>query len=216
MDNPLGMEIVGGAYGGADPRVGLRAALDDAKGSLETALGHWSRLDEDRKLEMLAACLLSLNKMDMRFGELDLLRMPPVAPGLAIDSGAARPSLVDLRVDEATGRAMARVKLEFKDQALIGESECSAGLGRDHAAPARATLEALVPVLEAGLSLEDARVLQIVDGPFAVVTLRNNNRLLVGSALIEDDLGVAMARATLDAANRFINGLGPNKTIQLN
>jgi hypothetical protein len=134
-----------------------------------------------------------------------------------VDLPPERPNLVDLTLEERHGEAMARVELEFRNETLVGESPCRVGIGRDHAAPARATLEALQVVLQDGLSLEDARVMQILDGPFAVVTLRGQNRLLVGSAMIEHDLGLAMARATLDAANRFISGMSrrDERTIQL-
>ena len=205
------MDIVGGAYGGSDPREDLKATLETAREWLEGALGHWGQLSNEHRLEMLAASLLSLNRLEMRFDE--LFSASTGGSDLRLEIAPDRPNLVDLRLEEAR----AKVKLEFRNRALIGESECVRGLGPDHAAPARATLEALDPILRDGLTLEDARVLQIVNGPFAVVTLRNESRLLVGSALIENDLGLAMARATLDAANRFISGTSPreDRTIQL-
>ena len=210
------MDIVGGAYGGADPREEIRSTLVTAKSWLEGALGTWNGLSEQRRLEMIAASLLSLNQLEMG---LDALEIPSFAsnPDLRLEVMPERPNLVDLSVKESDGEAVARVKLVFKDEPLVGESTCRPGIGRDHAAPARATLEALQAILRDGLSLEDARVMQILEGPFAVVTLRSPDRLLVGSAMIDNDLGLAMARATLDAANRFIQGMSPQdqRTIQL-
>ena len=205
------MDIVGGAYGGSDPRNELKAVLETAREWLEGALGHWGQLTNENRLEMLAASLLSMNRLEMRFDE--LFDASGAASDLRVEIGPERPNLVDLSLE----KEMARVKLEFRNEALVGESECQIGLGPDHAAPARATLDALDPLLTDGLALEDARVLQIVNGPFAVVTLRHGPRLLVGSALIENDLGLAMARATLDAANRLITGSAPqeDRTIQL-
>ena len=210
------MDIVGGAYGGADPREQIRSTLITAKSWLEGALGTWDGLSEQRRLEMIAASLLSLNQLEMNLDALEVAT-PAARSDLRVEFVPERPNLVDLTVDANGGEAVARVKLVFRDEPLVGESTCRPGIGRDHAAPARATLEALQAILRDGLSLEDARVMQILEGPFAVVTLRSSDRLLVGSAMIDDDLGLAMARATLDAANRFINGMAPqdDRTIQL-
>jgi hypothetical protein len=206
------MDIVGGAYGGKDhPAAEFRQTLETAKSWLESALSSWEGLGEERRLEMIAASLLSLNRLEM---DLDNLTTDGfTGSDLRVEVIPERPNLVDLQM----GDSRATVKLVFKEEALVGESECRPGIGRDHAAPARATLEALQAILRDGLSLEDTRVMQILDGPFAVVTLRSQDRLLVGSAMIEDDLGLAMARATLDAANRFISGMSPqdDRTIQL-
>lgn len=209
------MDIVGGAYGGADPREELRSTLTTAKSWLEGALSTWEGLSDQRRLEMIAASLLSLTQLEIG---LDAMKVPTAPePDLRVEFNPERPNLVDLTTSERGGEATARVRLMFREQALVGEAICRPGIGRDHAAPARATLEALQAVLRDGLSLEDARVMQILDGPFAVVTLRSPERLLVGSAMIDDDLGLAMARATLDAANRFILGMAPqdDRTIQL-
>jgi hypothetical protein len=210
------MDIVGGAFGGSDPQAEFRATLETAKSWLEGVMSSWSSLSDERRLEMVAASLLSVNRLEMG---LDAL---PGGSGTApsevrMDLPPERPNLVDLTLEERHGEATARVELEFRNETLVGESPCRVGIGRDHAAPARATLEALQVLLRDGLSLEDARVMQILDGPFAVVTLRSSDRLLVGSAMIEHDLGLAMARATLDAANRFISGMSRHdeRTIQL-
>ena len=210
------MDIVGGAYGGADPREEIRSTLLTAKSWLEGALGTWNELSEQRRLEMVAASLLSLNQLEMSLDSLDSAA-PATRADLRVEVVPERPNLVDLTVQETAGEAVARVKLVFRDEPLVGESTCRPGIGLDHAAPDRATLDALQAVLRVGLSLEDARVMQILEGPFAVVTLKSSDRLLVGSAMIDDDLGLAMARATLDAANRFIHGMSPqdDRTIQL-
>lgn len=199
------MGIVGGAYGGADPDAELRATLQEAKGWLEGAIGSWEELGNERKLEMVAASLLSMHRLHIN---LDSRLGRPPAPGYltgSTKSAPERPSLVGLEMSGSNGSSAARVELRFRDRALLGETPVEHGPTTDHTAPARATLEALQPVVASSLQLEDARVLQILDGPFAVVTLRSEQRLLVGSAMIEDDLGIAMARATLDAANRFID-----------
>lgn len=211
------MGIVGGAYGGADPDAELRATLQEAKGWLEGAIGSWEDLSDERKLEMIAASLLSMHRLHINLDS--RLGTPTLPDYLTSTFGRPvpeRPSLIGLEVNRSNGSSAARVELRFRDRALLGETSVEAGTTTDHAAPVRATLEALQPVVASSLELEDARVLQILDGPFAVVTLRNEERLLVGSAMIEDDLGIAMARATLDAANRFIDADAQGKrTISL-
>lgn len=211
------MDIIGAAYGGTNPEGEFRAELEIAKNWLEGAMGHWEGLSEEKRLEMVAASLLSLHRVQLATDALKstIESAARVPSRVVVPAPQERPNLVDLTLDET--KTTARVKLVYRNEDLVGESPCRAGAGRDHAAPARATLEALDPLLHDGLVLQDARVLQIVDGPFAVVTLRNDDHLLVGSALIEDDLGLAMARATLDAANRFISGMRRNddRTIQL-
>jgi hypothetical protein len=180
----------------------FRTTLETAKSWLEGALSSWAGLSEGRRLEMVAASLLSLNKLEMVLdSEPEALEMSRKGPA------PLRPNLVDLTLEETPEEGatpMAKVRIVFGDEPLLGSSPFNPGATQDHAAPARATLDALQGHLVDTLRLEDARVLQISDGPFAVVTLRNHSRLLVGSALIQDNLGVAMARATLDAANRFI------------
>ena len=211
------MDIVGAAYGGTNPEGEFRAELEIAKSWLEGAMGHWEGLSEQQRLEMVAASLLSLHRVQLATDALrsTIESAARVPSRVVVPAPQERPNLVDLTLDE--DKTTARVKLVYRNEDLVGESPCRGGAGRDHAAPARATLEALDPLLHNGLVLQDARVLQIVDGPFAVVTLRNDDHLLVGSALIEDDLGLAMARATLDAANRFISGMRrhDDRTVQL-
>lgn len=212
------MDIVGGAYGGADPRAEFRADLESAKGWLEGAMSSWETLTEERRLEMVAASLLSLHRLDMALDqETSALEAARASlADLVKPKGAARPSLVELALNEGD-EPIVRVKLNFQDRPLVGETTLRPGPGPDQGAPARATMEALRGLVHEQLHLEDARVLQILDGPFAVVTLRSRARLLVGSAMIEGDLAVAMARATLDAANRFISGTiaEDDRTIEL-
>ena len=64
------MDIVGGAYGGSNPKDELKATLETAREWLEGALGHWGQLTNENRLEMLAASLLSMNRLEMRFDEL--------------------------------------------------------------------------------------------------------------------------------------------------
>lgn len=212
------MDIVGGAYGGAEPEAEFTATLEEAKGWIEGVIGSWEELSDGRKLEMTAAALLSLHRLQLSLEHIRLVRRRAGDDilGLRIETTPERPNLVDLTLDDQDGERAASVKLVYGDQALVGRSPYRRDSRTDHAAPARATLEALQGVIEEGLELEDARVLQINQGPFAVVTLRSANRLLVGSAMIEDDLNLATARATLDAANRFIKGMtGKDRQIQL-
>src|SRR5688572_4909875 len=147
------MDIVGGAYGGGDPFEELGSILETSKSWLEGVLSGWDGLSQERRMEMEAASLLGLNRLQLDMESASRKRRRSVND-LAVEIAPDRPNFVDLTVEERK----ARVKLEFRNSDLVGEAECRTGIGRDHGAPARATLEALQAILRDGLSLKDARV----------------------------------------------------------
>lgn len=114
------------------------APLETAKSWLEAALTAWQGLNDARRLEMIAASLLSLNELEMGLSN---LRLEPAAAGqrpddLRIAVTSERPSLADLTMMPSNGERVALVKLVIRDQPLVGKSVCHPGLGVDHAARA--------------------------------------------------------------------------------
>jgi hypothetical protein len=193
----------------ADPDIDLNQALHDlanpmaaAKGYLEIAIKHWDDLADDRRLEMVARSLLGINQLGF---VLERLNARSIAGGDGRSKQARlgkRPELVAFEVDPTAEGSKARVTLRHSGSSLVGECDRRARV--DHAVAALATVEALKPILDVPINVLNAGVLQIGDTPFAVVSAQREAEILVGSAAIEGDLNVAIARATLDAMNRFL------------
>ena len=98
----------------------------------------------------------------------------------------------------------ARVMLELGGDTLIGESDSPSEQGFEHRSIARATLESMRELLVDRVELESVDLLQAGAGQLAIVTLSRNSGALVGSALVRVDHHDAIARATLDALNRYL------------
>lgn len=214
------MEGGGGTYGDADPRHELFTTLETAMSWLQGALSTWAGLSEPRKLEMVAAALTSLNGLQAQLRDVQIAPHPGAPEDghrLEVRVTPERPSLVDLAVDDSETEETVRVKLVFHDRTLVGESPARSDLGRDRNGAARATLNAVQLLVDEPLRLVESQVLQIGSGVFAVVCVQSSTRLLLGSALVEDGLRTAMARATLDASNRLIDRTSrkDDRTIQL-
>jgi hypothetical protein len=178
----------------------LRTPLVTARASLEMVLKDWSELTEDKRLELVSRSLLAVHQLDFASDR--------AGKQVALDSrrgGPRRPELIDLTVEEQEGPSTAHITLKLDGDPLSGSATSRNGLRIDPALAPRATLQALDPLLQGrSFRLEDAGVLQIGEAPFAVVRIRQDDDLLVGSALIESDLHLSMARATLDALNRVV------------
>jgi hypothetical protein len=178
----------------------VRTPLATAKGSLETVLKHWHRLEESKRLELVSRALLVTNQL-----EFATERAAAQIERNTRTGGPRRPELIDLTIEEPDDAPSAQVTLTMSGEALSGSAASKQGSRRDPTVASRATLQALEPLLEdASFRLDEAGVLQIGEAPFAVVRIRRDDDLLVGSALIESDLHVSMARATLDALNRVV------------
>ena len=98
----------------------------------------------------------------------------------------------------------ARVMLELGGDTLIGESDSPSEQGFEHRSIARATLESMKELLVERVELESVDLLQAGAGQLAIVSLRRDAGPLVGSALVRVDHHDAIARATLDALNRYL------------
>jgi hypothetical protein len=177
----------------------VRTPLATAKGSLETVLKHWHELEDAKKLELVSRALLAAHQMEFATERVGHQISHNTRTG-----GPRRPELIDLSIEEQEGPATAQITLKMSGEALAGTSESKAALRTDPTLASRATLQALEPLLEDPMLLEEAGVLQIGEAPFAVVRIRREDEVLIGSALIESDLHLSMARATLDAVNRFV------------
>lgn len=124
--------------------------------------------------------------------------------GLEQQRRAGRRKLSSLATRRANGRFSSRVTLELDGDALVGEVEMPSGLPAQYHSVARAVLRAIDNLLEAPVTINAVEVLNVGDAKLALVSLRGNETLLVGAALVQADEYDAIARATLDALNRVV------------
>lgn len=122
-------------------------------------------------------------------------------------SDTARISL--LRIDESTDehRAEVQVVLHWEGGEHFGETAGDPAAGSRPRLVATATLRALESLDEIELRLVDASTTRSGGSDIAlvVVSVSDDDRPLVGTAVVDDDnRQVAFAKATLDAVNRRI------------
>ncbi len=138
---------------------------------------------------------------------LDILS-PPVGPG--------RRRLTSLTTTRRGRRFSATVALERAGDVLVGEAEGCGGRGTGQATVAAAVLDALARLFDSEVRCERVELLHVGGEAVAVVIVTVGPQRLCGSApVVLDDLD-AVARATLDAVNRLVEGLrGAEASAQL-
>ena len=114
-------------------------------------------------------------------------------------------SIATERTDE---RFKVRITLELGGDLLVGESDSPSVRRFERRAVALATVKGLSDLLDAPIELDSVELLQVGAASLAVVTLRTDSEALVGSAVVRLDDHDAVARATLDALNRLVSGVG--------
>ena len=124
---------------------------------------------------------------------------------IRVDDGgrAQRRKLAALTTERTTERFKAKVMLELAGDVLVGESDAPLGTAFERRSLVAATLDGLSELLDFPIDLHAARVIEDGGRQIALVTLIKGNDLLSGSAAISGDEHLAIARATLDAVNRF-------------
>ena len=173
----------------------LRTPLSVISGNVHIVYKHWERLDEPKREDLLRTTLENAESLNQTIRTLTTAESIRPSRGrlAAIASG-----------DSVPGFAV-EVVLEFGGKIRRGESFSAAG-GRDQERQAlvRATLDALTGLLPFEVDLDAVDVVTVGSRSLAVVTLDRTTDVLMGSAMVrigEDD---AVARATLDALNRFL------------
>ncbi len=124
--------------------------------------------------------------------------------------GGIRPALVDVSENLEGSRAEVTVTLRWDDSLLMGKSSGAASSSMRARQVAEATLEAIKQAIHAGaaaaISSMDVPTLGSRRVAIAQVVLvtENSERMLIGSAYVEDDETRAVVRAVLDALNRLL------------
>ncbi len=116
-----------------------------------------------------------------------------------------RRKLASIATTRSSEGFSARIALELGGDFLIGEADSGrSGARFERRSVVQATLESLRNLLEFPVDLESVYILSVGNDRYAVVILVRPEGTLVGSAVIRHDELEAVARATLDALNRFI------------
>lgn len=125
--------------------------------------------------------------------------------GDAASVSTQRRKLISIQTERTPDRFKARIVLELGGDTLVGESDGPTERTLEYRSIARATLESLRKLLRSSVDLESVEVLSSGSHQMALVALRREGETLVGSALVKLDHHDAVARATLDALNRYLS-----------
>ena len=120
------------------------------------------------------------------------------------ENGQQRRKLVSLVTRRSDEGFLARVWLERHGDVLVGEASADHRPGTQYEAVAQAVLEAIGDLLPGNSEVLHVDLLKIGSVGTATVAVRWGERSLIGTAELQRDQYDAIARATLDAINRFI------------
>jgi hypothetical protein len=116
----------------------------------------------------------------------------------------ARRRLSSLMTERSNSAFKTRVTLEMPGDVLVGESESHPGALFENRSIATAIVTGLRDLLAFPVEVEAVNLIRQAEGTLALVFLHRGSDRLVGSALVHKDEHDAIARATLDALNRFL------------
>ncbi|HLU52649.1 MAG TPA: hypothetical protein VK011_03545 [Acidimicrobiia bacterium] len=128
-------------------------------------------------------------------------------------AGGDRPVIVDIFESTNGSKSSVRVTLEWHDEMLTGETTGAAARATRNRLVAEAVLEALGQAIhsDASFAVASVDVPTLGSRPVAVAQIvlvtNQKERLLVGSALVDDDESRSVVRAVLDALNRVVPDL---------
>lgn len=134
-------------------------------------------------------------------GPVDQARIQVIRTAMA--SGIARRKLSSLSLERGPAAFSVRAALELAGDVLMGESASPQGKLFERRAVAEAILEGTHELIDFHLEVARVYILSEIDHQIAVVVLSRAEEILVGSAVVRQDEHDAIARATLDALNRF-------------
>ena len=117
--------------------------------------------------------------------------------------GSSRRKLSMLSLDRSADNFSVRAALEISGDVLMGEARSHQGRLFERKAIADAILKGTHELVGFPLEVERVYVISEIENSIAVVVLARGDEILVGSAVVRLDEYDAIARATLDALNRF-------------
>lgn len=185
----------------------IRSEIAAVKASLLMTLREWKSLGDERLRGLVGRASDSLGTMDMMAGRLvkearegrtDIVTSREA--GREVVQGAPRARLTVALAEQSDASHLAHIALHHQDSVLLGESEDASAEN----AVVAATLQAVRPLLDFEVRPLEIDFLQVGDLRIAVVVLDRSTDWLIGSALVRRDVSDSLARATLDAVNRFL------------
>jgi hypothetical protein len=173
----------------------LRTPLSVISGNVHIVYKHWDRLGDPKRRDLLRTTLENAESLNQTIRSLTTAESIRPARGrlATVSSGESIPGFA------------VEIVLEFGGTTRRGQSFSGAG-GREQERQAlvRATLDALDGLVPFEVELDAVDVVTVGRRSLAIVSLDRGTDVLMGSAMVrigEDD---ALARATLDALNRFL------------
>lgn len=128
-------------------------------------------------------------------------------------AGGSRPALVDVAESIDGNRTEVSVTLKWKERLLVGQSTGAAATATRWRLVAEATLEAVRQAIQhdVGLGISAMDITTLGSRKLAisqvVVVTSSSERLLIGSAYVDDDESKSVVRSVLDALNRLLPDL---------
>jgi CheY-like chemotaxis protein len=201
----------------------VEAKLDASRGILDLLRREWGSLSDARTRLLVDELAGSVDGLRTRLeaiheawrGQASLIQVvradyngaPPRRP---------RPRLREVNTRNGGDQVSAQVILEAGDRKLVGQSSRGAGNGSAAYPPvAEAILDAVGGLLKEPVDVRDFDVIQVGDMSLAVVLFQRAEDTLVGSARVRDEVPDAVARASLDGLNRFLDAPSDKVEIRL-
>lgn len=128
-------------------------------------------------------------------------------------ASGSRPALADVAESTDGNRIEVTVTLKWKERLLVGQATGAAAVATRWRHIAEATLEAVRQAIHSdiGLGVSSMDITTLGSRRLAisqvVVVTESGERLLIGSAYVEDDESRAVVRSVLDALNRLLPDL---------
>lgn len=117
--------------------------------------------------------------------------------------GMHRRKLSSLGLDRSDDRFSVRAALELSGDVLVGESVSPQGKLFERRTIAEAIINGAHELIAFAIDVQRVYIIPDAESAIAVVVLARGSEVIVGSAVVRNDEYDAIARATLDALNRF-------------
>lgn len=151
-------------------------------------------------IRRVQAVILRETGLSLPGESIQVLRTGQTEPG-----SPQRRRLSSISTERTADRFKARVVLELCGDTLVGESDSPNERTSEFRSVARATLHGLDELLPCSVDLASVDVFDNGAHQTAIVAVSHPQGSMVGSALVRVDHHDAIARATLDAINRYVD-----------